>query len=137
MEFRTKGAPTFAFHVNFRAGTTNNFTWWTFRPRKKYLGPPPEFPNSPQTPSRPLGPSWPPPPLLGFSIKNRSLPPQRLRLPPFPLPEQKKEKISETSNHFRAGTTNKQESTKTKLSRGIGPGVRTVLDLSRPSPEIS
>ena len=60
---------------------------------KKNISPPPpkKFPNSPQTPSRPLdpSPSWRPP-LLGFSIKNRTPPALALQTPPFPLPEQKK-----------------------------------------------
>ena len=66
-------------------------SWWTFRPPKKYLAPPPRFPNSLQktlleTPS----PSWKTPPLLGFSIKNRPLPSPGASDSPLPLPEQKK-----------------------------------------------
>ena len=64
-------------------------------PEKKKFSPPPppEFPNSLQTPS---GPSAPPfletPPLLGFSIKNRPPILPAPRTPPLRLPEQKKNK---------------------------------------------
>ena len=54
-----------------------------FGPEKKILPPLPKSPNSPQTPSRPL-PSWRTPPLLAFSIKNRS--------PPLPPPRAEKNK---------------------------------------------
>ena len=70
-----------------------------FGPGKKYLAPPPpQFPNSLQTPSRPLGPSRPgDPPLLGFSIKNRPPPPPlpAPQTPPSASPSRKN--ISETS----------------------------------------
>ena len=55
------------------------------RPRKKIFSPPPpnkKFPNSPQRPSHPLGPSPPP---WDFSIENR-FPSDS----PFPLPKQEK-----------------------------------------------
>ena len=64
--------------------------WWEFRPRKKKINPPPK---TPQTPSQSLDPPplpGRPPPLWGFSIKNRP--------PPSPpstsdSPEQKKKNI--------------------------------------------
>ena len=96
-------------------GSSQTWSWWTFRPRKKIFSPPPpeKFPNSLQTPSRPLGPSRPspPPPLLGFSIKNRP-PPPGASDSPFPLPEQKKiknnrkmsTKLGSTLPTFRAGS---------------------------------
>ena len=70
------------------------FTWSTFRPQIKIFSPP--LPPKPKTPLRrrhPPGPSRPgePPPLLGFSIKKRSPPSQRLGLPLSP-PEQKRSK---------------------------------------------
>ena len=70
---------------------------------KKILTPPPTPPNSPQTASQPLSPPPPSPgrpPVLGFSIENRtwSEPPPcpGASNSPFPSPEQKKLKISET-----------------------------------------
>ena len=75
---------------------------WTFRPRKKIFSPPPQK-NSPIRRRHPPGPSAPPvlenpPPLLGFSIKNRSpQPAPGASDSPFPFPEPKKIKISETS----------------------------------------
>ena len=59
---------------------------------KKIFSPPPKIPNSPQTPSRPLGPfpSWRPPPLWDFQLKIDPPPSRRPRTPPFPLPEGKK-----------------------------------------------
>ena len=63
-------------------------------PKKKYLATPPpqKVPNSPQTPSRPLGTSRPgePPPPGEFLMKNRSPTPPGASNSPFPLPEQKK-----------------------------------------------
>ena len=63
-------------------------------PKKIFSPPPPKIPNLPQTPSRPLGPSPPgePPPLVGFSIKNRPPPSRRPRTPPSPSPSRKKNK---------------------------------------------
>ena len=61
------------FHPNFALGSYghNFFSWRAFRPRKKYLCPPPPK----NIPCRhPPGPSpcWEnPPPLLGLSIRNR------------------------------------------------------------------
>ena len=62
-------------------------------PENKIFSPPPPPPNSPQTPSRALGP---PPssllgePLLGFSIKSRPLPHPFWRFgPPSPTPSRK------------------------------------------------
>ena len=68
-------------------------------PKKKYLAPPPpQFPNSPQTPSRPVGPSpsWRPP-LLRFSIKNFQPPPPSWRLG-LPLAPPRAEKIKNIRN---------------------------------------
>ena len=74
-----------------------------FGPEKKDLAPhPPQFPNSAQTPSRPLCPSpsllETPPPLL-LSNKNRPPPSRRLRLP-LPPPRAKKIKNIETSTNY-------------------------------------
>ena len=85
-------------------------TWWTFRPRKKYLAPPPKFPDSLQTPSRPLGPSrpgGPPPPPWDFQLKKSDPPTSwRLELPiPPPHAEKKKLKISETSTKMIDATS--------------------------------
>ena len=75
-----------------------------FQPRKKIFSPPPpkKFPNSPRTPSRPLGPSpfWKPPPPPGTFNKKTGPPPPGASDPPSPLPEQKKKKKSETSTKF-------------------------------------
>ena len=80
-----------------------------FGPEKKYLAPhPSKFPSSPQTPSRPpqrLSPSsWdPPPPLLGFSIKNRPPPPSWApRTPPSPSPSKKNKKYPKRPPSFMA-----------------------------------
>ena len=69
-----------------------DFSWWTFRPRKKIFSPPPpKSPNSPQTPSRPLGPSWkPPPPSPGIFNKNGPPPSWCLGLPLPPSRAEKK-----------------------------------------------
>ena len=66
-------------------------TWWTFRPRKKIFGPPPQIPRR-----HPPGPLHPPlfgrpPPPPEYSIKNRTPHPSLpLQTPPSPPPEQKK-----------------------------------------------
>ena len=75
-----------------------------FGPEKKYLAPPPpKFPNSLQTPSRPLGPSpRTPPPLLGFSIKTKPPPPLGDMESPLPFPEQKNKKIKNIRNVHQA-----------------------------------
>ena len=69
-------------------------------PQKNSL-PPPQFPNSPQTPSRPLGPSpsWRHP-ALGFSIKNPPPHPPAPRTLPSPSPSRKK--IKNIRNVHRA-----------------------------------
>ena len=58
------------------------------------IPPRPQFPNSPQTPFRPLGasPAWraPPPPLLEFSVENRPSPLPAPRTPPSPSQTRKK-----------------------------------------------
>ena len=71
-----------------RKSAWKTFAWWTFRPRKnKQISPlPPEVPNSPQTPSRPL-PAFPPPP--GICNQKPIPPPRRLGLP---LPPPRAEK---------------------------------------------
>ena len=80
---------------SYRAWTLALY-WWAFRGRKKYLAPPApkRKNNSPQTPSRPLGPSPPgeppPPSLVGFSIKTDSPPLPAPRTPPSPSPSRKK-----------------------------------------------
>ena len=76
-----------------------------FSPGKKYLAP---APHSPQTPSWPLAPpalTRPGDP-LGFSIKSRVCPLPAPRTPPFPSPEQKKYKISETCSKAILGHYN-------------------------------
>ena len=62
-----------------------------FGPEKKIFSrpPPPKFPNSPQTPSRPLR-LLENTPLLGISIKIDPPPPPGASDSPFPFPEQKK-----------------------------------------------
>ena len=76
--------------------------WWTFRPRKKKFSPPapkiPQFAADTLLAPRPL--SLPPPPLLGFSIKNDTPPLLAPRTPPFPLPEQ--QKIKNIRNVYQA-----------------------------------
>ena len=67
----------------------------SFGPEKKIFSPPP--PNSPQTPSQPLTPPAPtrpgdPPPLLGFSVNNRSSPVLAPRTPLSPPPSRKNKK---------------------------------------------
>ena len=93
-----------------------------FGPEKKIFSPhPPKFPSSPQTPSRPLGPSpgTPPPLSWDFQYKTDSPPSPPSASDPPPLPEQKKIKISETSTKlFRSlGTT--PISGKTLSEKGI------------------
>ena len=66
---------------------------WEFRPRKKYLAPPPPIPANTLPAARPPAPHPPgrPPPLLGFSIK--SLPPPSWCLGLLlPLPRAEKNK---------------------------------------------
>ena len=78
-------------HVTLpRNRLTNPYLGGHFGPEKKYLVPPPKLPKSAQTPSRPLGPSWRPPPLVGFSIKNLPPPLPAPSDSPFPVPQQKK-----------------------------------------------
>ena len=83
--------------------TTTELLGGRFGPEKKNLAPPPppKFPNSPQAPSRPLGPSpsWNHPPLPGtpppswvFQKKSDPPPPPGASDSPFPLPEQRKNK---------------------------------------------
>ena len=69
-----------------------------FGPEKKYLAPPPKFPNSPQRPSRPLSPSRSWRALLGLSIKIDTPPSRRLRLP-LPPPRAKKKKFNIRNVH--------------------------------------
>ena len=113
-------------------------TWWTFRPRKKIFSPPPpKFPNSPQTPSRPLGPSpsWRnrPPPLLEFQKKKIRPPPsRRLRLP-FPLSEQKKIKNIQTSSKPSTFLLNSFCAFLESLGRGEGAPLVRYLCKSRRS----
>ena len=62
-----------------------------FGPEKKYLAPPPKkFPDSPQTPSRPLLLVLLETTPLGFSIKYRLPAPLALRTPPSAPPAEKK-----------------------------------------------
>ena len=86
----------------------HSITWWEFRPRKKNSPRPPKFPNLLQTPSLPLGPSRPgePPPLLGFSIKNRSPTPPSASTSPKPRPTE----VPETPFNaaFRANLVSKR-----------------------------
>ena len=78
---------------------TTTKTWWAFRPRKKYLAPPPPIPRKhPPGASPPTRPETPPP-LLGFSIRNRPLLFPAPWTPPPPPP--RKKKISETSTEKR------------------------------------
>ena len=84
-------------HREIRPKTSSS--WWTFRPRKKIFSPPPRNPPIRRRPSRPLPsrPGEPPPPLLGFSIKNRSPPPPSRRLG-LPLPPPRAEKTKNIRN---------------------------------------
>ena len=83
------------FSEGFWEGACHRFcskeAWWTFGPEKKYLAPPPrQFPNSLQTPSRPLdpSPSWRPP-SWDFQLKATPPPP---RTPPSPSASRKNKK---------------------------------------------
>ena len=85
------------FHVKNGVKKTENFSRkfhsagaQNVSAQKKFLAPPPR--NSPQIPSRPLGPSWKPPPLLGFSIKTDPPRPPGASDSPFPPPRAKKKK---------------------------------------------
>ena len=79
--------------------------------------------NSPTRRRHPPGPSRPsPPPLLGFSVKNQSPPPPRgASDSPFPLPEQKKIKISETSTKERFLGRSRCSQVLTWKTNGKGP----------------
>ena len=73
-------------------GSDLHLTRSTFRPRKKIFSPP-RPKESPIRRRHPLAPPRenPPPPYLGFSIKNRSLPPPAVSDSPFlPRPEKNK-----------------------------------------------
>ena len=88
-------SPRFSFACAFivnTLGTQRESLGGHFGPEKKYLAPPPKFPKSPQTPSRPLGPSpsWRTPPPPGIFDKNRTPPPPDASDSPLPLPEQKR-----------------------------------------------
>ena len=75
-------------------------TWWTFRPRKRIFSLP--LPNLLQISPGPIGlsrPGEPPPPVLGFSIKNRTPPPSR-PAPHTPPPEQKNIKNIRYVHHW-------------------------------------
>ena len=78
-----------------------------FGPEKKYLAPPPK--KNPQvsadTLPAPPPPRNTPPPPVGFSIKKRPPPSPGASDSPFPLPEQKNKKISETSTKQRHDTS--------------------------------
>ena len=88
-----------------------------FRPRKKKLAPPPprkKFPNSPQTPSRPISPLpllQNPTPSRDFNQKTRSPLLLAPRTPPFPPRAEKNKKYPKTS---------------TKFSRHKGAGCKTL-----------
>ena len=77
-----------------QAAVAPNKTWWTFRPRKKNLAPPP--PQIPQFAAdtlpapRPLLENPSPPP--GIFNKKWIPPPPGASDSPFPLPEQKNKK---------------------------------------------
>ena len=84
--FGSQGFPAVPLSVNVEFGS-----WWTFRPRKKKFSPPPP-PKIPRfaTDALPAPPLPGKPPLLGFSIKNRSPPPPGASDSPSPPRAEKK-----------------------------------------------
>ena len=66
-------------------------TWWTFRPEKKYLAPPPAIPQfaADTLPAPQPLPGEPPPP-WDFQLRIESLPPSRRLGLPLPTPREEK-----------------------------------------------